>query len=119
MTTRLKSALTLTNLVSGAAALLLTASPWIGGFIHDAIATGNAILCGLLLLCFTTAALFQLRDWRGWMNLVPGVWVLLSPLILEFAAHEVPAAIHVVVGLIVSILALIELCRTETLCLDD
>ena len=53
------------------------------------------------------------------MNLVPGVWVLLSPWILGFAIHIAAGAIHFLIGPIVSIVSWIELCTTETLCLED
>jgi len=119
MIARLMGGLTITSLVNAAAALLLLTSPWLAGFTRNAVASGNAVVFGLLMLFFTAAALLQLRDWRSWMNLVPGVWVLLSPSILGFAAHEVPTVIHTVVGLLVSILALIDLCRNETLHLED
>lgn len=119
MIARLMSAVTAVNLVGTGTALILMASPWLAGFAGDVIASSNAVLCGMLMLSFTAAALIQLRDWRSWMNLAPGVWVVLSPLILGFAANEEPTFIHVVVGLIASILGLVELCRTETLELDD
>ena len=119
MMSRLKCGLTITNLASATAALLLAASPWLAGFTGHAVAASNAVLCGLIMLCFTAAALFQLRDWRSWMTLAPGTWVLLSPWILGFAAHVMAAAIHVIIGMIVAILAMIELCNTETLCLED
>lgn len=119
MIARLMSAVTVVNLVGTGTALILMASPWLAGFAGDVIASSNAVLCGMLMLSFTAAALIQLRDWRSWMNLAPGVWVVLSPLILGFAANEEATFIYVVVGLIASILGLVELCRTETLELDD
>jgi SPW repeat len=119
MIARLKAGLTVTNLASAAAGLLLVISPWLAAFTRDAIASGNAVLCGLLILSFTVAALLQLRDWRSWMNLVPGIWALLSPWILGFAADQLAAVIHVLVGVIVTILSSIELYTTETLCLED
>ena len=115
----LRLGLTITNLVSAAAALLLTGSPWLFDFTRDAMAASNAVLCGLFMLSFTAAALLQLRDWRSWMTLAPGVWVLLSPWILGFATHIMAAATHIIIGLIVTIVAMVELCVTETLCLED
>ena len=107
----------ITNLVSVAAALLLATSPWLVGFTGEA--AGNAVLCGLLMLAFTVAALVRVRDWRSWMNLIPGVWVLLSPWIFGFATHIGATVIHVIIGLVVSILALLELRNTEALWLED
>lgn len=118
MIAHLRAGLTPINLLM-VAALLLTASPWLAGFSHDATIAGNAVLCGLLILSFALAALLQLRDWRSWMSLTPGVWVLLSPWILDFATHVAATAVHMIIGLVVSLLAVIDLCNTETLCLED
>jgi hypothetical protein len=109
----------ITNLVSVAAALWLAASPWLVGFTGETVAAGNAVLCGLLMLAFTVAALVRLRDWRSWMNLIPGVWVLLSPWIFGFATYIGATVIHIIIGLVVSVLAMLELCDTEALCLED
>jgi hypothetical protein len=49
------------------------------------LASGNAVLCRLLILSYTVSAILQILDWRSWMNLVSGVWVLLSLWILGFA----------------------------------
>ena len=76
MIARLKAGLTVANLTSAAAGLLLATSPWLAGFTSEAVALSNAVFCGLLILSFTAAAILQVRDWRSWMNLVPGVWVL-------------------------------------------
>jgi hypothetical protein len=114
MIVHLKGDFTLTNIVSAVAALSLAASPWRAGFTGEATAAGNAVLCGLLMLVSTAAALFQLQDWRSWMNLIPGIWVLLSPWILGFATHVAASAIHIVIGVVVSILAMLELYNTET-----
>jgi SPW repeat len=119
MLARLKIGLTVINLASAAAGLLLVVSPWLAAFTSDAIASANAVLCGFLMLSFTAAAILQVRDWRSWMNLVPGVWVLLSPWILGFATHIAAGTIHFLIGLIVSIVSWIELCTTEALCLED
>jgi hypothetical protein len=119
MIARLNTGSTVANLTSAAAGLLLAISPWLAGFTSEAVASSNAVLCGLLILSFTAAAILQVRDWRNWMNLVPGVWVLLSPWILEFASHMAASAIHFLTGLIVLIVSWIELCTTETLCPED
>jgi hypothetical protein len=119
MIARLKAGLTVTNFAGAAAGLLLATSPWLAGFTSDAVALSNAVLCGLLMLSFTAAAIVRVRDWRSWMNLAPGVWVLLSPWILGFATHIAAGATHFLIGLIVSILSWMELCTTETLCLKD
>ena len=93
MIARLKASITVTNLTGAAAGLLLAISPWLAAFTGEFVASANAVLCGLLMLSFTVATILQVWDWRSWMNLVPGVWVLLSPWILGFATHIAAGAI--------------------------
>jgi hypothetical protein len=119
MGAKLKSGLTIANAASVIAALALLAAPWLGGFARHEIASGNAWASGLFILSFTLAAILQVREWKSWMNLVPGLWTMLSPWLLGFADHSAAMLAHLAVGLVVSVLGVIELCRTETLRLDD
>jgi hypothetical protein len=119
MTAKLKSGLTIANNASAIAALVLLASHWLGGFARHEIASASAWASGLFILSFILAAILQVREWKSWMNLVPGFWTMLSPWLLGFADHGEARLAHLAVGLVVSILGTIELCRTETLHLDD
>lgn len=119
MTAKLRSGLTLANAAGVIAALALLASPWLGGFARHEIAFHNAWASGLLILSFTLASILRVREWKSWMNLVPGLWAMLSPWLLGFAARSEATLAHLAVGLVVFIFGVIELCRTETLHLDD
>jgi hypothetical protein len=54
---------------------------------------------------------------RTGMNLVPGLWTMLSSRLLGFADHSGAMLVHLAVGLVISVLGIVELC--ETLGLDD
>jgi hypothetical protein len=118
MTAKLRSGLTLANAAGLIAALALLASPWLGFARHE-IAFHNASASGLLILSFTLASILRVREWKSWMNLVPGLWTMLSPWLLGFAARSEATLAHLAAGLVVFILGMVELCRTETLHLDD
>jgi SPW repeat len=93
------------NLVLGA---FLFSSPWIFGFANDA-PTQNAVVCGAAIAILSIAALAAFAVWEEWLNLILGVWVLVSPWALGFAGTTITTTVHVAVGAIVAILAAIEL----------
>lgn len=90
-----------------AAFLFLT--PWIFGFISDHAAAPNAWASGIVIGGVAIAALTRFAEWEEWINLVLGVWVLVSPWVLDFAGQASARWAHVVVGLIVAVLAGLKL----------
>ena len=94
----------LANLVLGA---VLFFSPWIFGF-----ATGyesqNAWISGIVIAVLSIAALAAFAEWEEWLNLVAGLWVIVSPWVLGFAGTTA-MTVHVVIGVIVAALAAAEL----------
>jgi hypothetical protein len=55
------------------------------------------------------AALTKFAEWEEWINLALGLWVLVSPWVLSFAAQTTAKWAHVFVGLIVAVLAGLKL----------
>ena len=92
------------NLILGAA---LFALAWTFG--SDAgRAAENAAIAGIVIAVLAIAALAAFAIWEEWLNLVVGLWTLVSPWVLGF--HGTTAAtVHVVIGAAVAILAAIEL----------
>jgi hypothetical protein len=92
------------NLVLGAVLLL---SPWMFGFDHGT-ASINAYITGLIIAALAIGALAAFAVWEEWLNLVVGLWALVSPWVLGF--QGTPAMkVHVAIGAAVAILAAIEL----------
>lgn len=101
-----ETALDIANIVVGIALVL---SPWVLGFAAEAAAAWNAWIVGALIALVAIGALVSFAEWEEWVNLVLGVWALVSPWLLGFAAVTAAVWVHVVAGLIVAVLAGLEL----------
>ena len=93
------------NLILGA---FLFFSPWIFGFDAGKVSQ-NAYIAGIVIAVLAIAALAAFAVWEEWLNLIVGLWVLVSPWVLGFYGTTRPMAVHVVVGIAVAVLAAIEL----------
>src|SRR6266567_3774314 len=92
------------NLVLGA---ILFFSPWI--FAFDAgLPSQNAFISGIVIAALSIAALAAFAVWEEWLNLIVGLWVIISPWVLGFQGSTA-MTVHVVIGMIVAVLAAIEL----------
>jgi hypothetical protein len=92
------------NLILGA---VLFFSPWIFGF-DAGRASENANIAGIVIAVLAIAALAAFAVWEEWLNLIVGLWTLVSPWVLGF--HGTRAmTVSVVIGIAVAILAAIEL----------
>src|SRR5215475_8986898 len=92
------------NLILGA---FLFVSPWIFGFTSGAAAT-NAYICGIIIAALSIAALAAFAVWEEWLNLIVGLWVLVSPWVLGFAGTTA-MHVHIVIGVTVAVLAGFEI----------
>jgi hypothetical protein len=79
-----ESGVDIVNLIL-AAFLFLT--PGIFGFVSDHAAAPNAWVSGIVIGVVAIAALTKFAEWKEWINLVLGLWVLVSPWVLSFAAQ--------------------------------
>jgi hypothetical protein len=92
------------NLVLGA---VLFFSPWIFGFEGGKISE-NANIAGIVIAVIAIAALAAFAVWEEWLNLIVGLWTLVSPWVLGF--HGTRAmTVRVVIGAAVAILAAVEI----------
>src|SRR3954454_21811856 len=92
------------NLILGA---ILFVSPWIFGFDTGKVSQ-NAHISGLVIAILAIAALAAFAIWEEWLNLIVGLWALVSPWVLGFQGTTA-MTVHVVIGAAVAILAAIEL----------
>ena len=92
------------NLILGA---ILFVSPWLFGF-DAGWSSQNAVVCGIVIAVLAIAALAAFAVWEEWLNLIVGLWTLVSPWILGFQGTRAMTE-HVIIGLVVAILAAIEL----------
>jgi len=80
--------------------LWLIASPWLLGYAGQASATMNALFLGTAFVCLELVNLDAHEDLEEWMDIVAGVWLVLSPFLLGFAQVGAAAINAVGVGVL-------------------
>jgi SPW repeat len=101
------------NVIAG---LWLIISPWV---LHDQtqqVYTNNVIL-GIIIavLAAIRAGGAYRAAWLSWINLLLGLWVIISPWVLQFPASQTQAFWNnVIVGVIVAILAIWSVVATRS-----
>jgi hypothetical protein len=87
-------------------AFLLFISPWVFGFIRDDAAARDAWVVAIIVGVFAIAAIVKFQEWEEWINAIAGVWLVLSPWLLGFAAAIPRAAwTDVVLGIAIAAIA--------------
>jgi hypothetical protein len=88
----------------------LFASPWLFGFADAAGIAWHAWIAGVALavLAGLSLAREQLRLWVSWATLAIGVWLILAPWIVGFSAITAAMWSHLIVGVIMAVIALLE-----------
>src|SRR5512138_297680 len=83
-------------------------SPFILGYAGVPLALWNGLMVGLAMLAL--ASFRTLRPGRsslpGWLNLLLGTWLAVSPFVLGFASVNAAAANHITIGIAVMFFAL-------------
>jgi hypothetical protein len=92
------------NLILGA---ILFFSPWMFGFAAGTVSE-NAYVAGIAIAVLAIAALAAFAVWEEWLNLIVGLWTLVSPWVLGFQGTTA-MTVAVVIGAAVAVLAAIEL----------
>jgi hypothetical protein len=90
------------NLLLG---IWLFVSPWIFGFSADAH-SWNFWIIGVAFFVFGVAALNTRQLWEEWVNLVLGVWMIISPWVLGYSATAAARDDAVIVGIVVAALSI-------------
>jgi hypothetical protein len=104
-----RSELTAINIINAVLAVFLFFSPWLVGFRDVQIASWNAGVCGLVISLVAALAITRLQEWEEWSNALLGLWTAAAPWILGFAGTVAAMWTHVLVGLAVVVLAVVEL----------
>ncbi|MBB5370414.1 MULTISPECIES: SPW repeat protein [unclassified Janthinobacterium] len=92
--------------------LWLIVSPWAFSYPDGSAQMLNAIISGLVIAVLAAFDLYKTYFWAVVVNLLVGVWVAVSPWILQLANQRVMMWNELIVGIAVAILALWEL-RTD------
>lgn len=76
---------------------------WLNGYASNASpAAWNSYILGVLVVAFAVAALATGQRWEEWLKLAFSVWMVISPVILDFYARENGAAWNqIIVGILI------------------
>lgn len=83
----------------------LIASPWVLGYSGIMAATMNALVVGTILVLEEFMEVGVHEDTEEWFDLIPGVWLVISPVMLGFQSSLVAMANAVAVGALTIIFA--------------
>lgn len=97
------------NLILGA---FLFLTPWLFGYAPGA-ESWNAWIAGVIIAVLSIAALSAFAEWEEWLNLIVGLWVIVSPWLLSFSTNVTAMWINVIIGIVVAVLAAIEIWLTH------
>lgn len=67
-----------------------------------------------MIAAFSVAALSAFAEWEEWLNLIVGLWVIVSPWVLSFSADTTAMWTNVIVGAIVAVVAAVEIWLTHS-----
>ncbi len=98
------------NLILG---VFLLISPWIFKFEPGHL-TQNAMITGIVMAVLAIAALAAFAVWEEWLNLIVGLWAIISPWVVGFQTNHTATTVHVIVGVLVAVLAAVEIWMTQT-----
>jgi hypothetical protein len=92
------------NLLAG---IWLIISPWVVGFTATPVAVWNTVILGIVILVLAAARLGSVgTTGLSWINLLLGIWLIISPFVLNFGASVLGMRNDVIVGILVVLFSL-------------
>lgn len=91
------------NLVLG---IWLAVSPMALTYTADTAPAANAGIVGIIIAVAAAAALIAFHEWEEWVNVALAAWLIVSPFLLDYAAHASALWNQMVIGVLVGVLAL-------------
>jgi hypothetical protein len=95
--------------------LLAVLSPWLAQTPDHQAATVNAMTVGALVIFIGALELQFIRRWEEWCEFALGAWLVISPWVLGYSGLGTLTAMHVILGVLVAALALLELWQDREL----
>jgi hypothetical protein len=72
---------------------------------HTATAAWNAWIVAIIIAVISIAALARAQRWEEWINLLAGIWLFISPWLLNYSGTRNALWDAVIIGAVVVILA--------------
>jgi hypothetical protein len=83
----------------------MLASPWVLGYSDQDAATMNALVMGTILVLEELLELGVHETAEEWIDLVSGLWLMVSPAVLGFASMTAASVNAIVVGVLTVLFA--------------
>jgi hypothetical protein len=99
--------------------IVVLLSPWMAGQTDHNAAVTSATLTGLLLVIVAGLEIMWLYRWHELATFLMGAWLFLSPFVLEYSKMSPLAPLHIGLGSVIAILALLEIWQDWGLTDDD
>lgn len=91
-------------------------SPWVMEYPSEMLnATWNAHILGIAIVVFSAFAVYMPRTWEEGINIALGIWMIISPWVLGFASYRDVTTNAVVVGFLVTALAVWSMARDRSI----
>jgi hypothetical protein len=95
------------DVYTGSFGLFLFVSPWLFAYAGE-VARIDVWASGAAIAALSIAAIIAFSDWEEWLNLLLGLWLMVSPWVLGFT-HTRAMHISIGVGAMVAFVAALEL----------
>ncbi|HUN99776.1 MAG TPA: SPW repeat protein [Bradyrhizobium sp.] len=92
---------------TGAFGLFLFISPWLFAYVSEK-ARMDIWTSGAAIAAISIAAIVAFSDWEEWVNVLLGLWLIVSPWALGFA-HTRAMHVTILIGVLVVFFAALEL----------
>src|SRR5688572_16400698 len=86
------------NVILGA---WLVASPWVLDFTDNVVSSRSAWALGAAIVVFAGIAVYVPKAWEEAVNIILGICLMVSPLVLAFTENAAATANAAVVGILV------------------
>jgi hypothetical protein len=93
-------------------AIWLIVSPWAMGYPSYSPPAINAFIAGAIMAALAIFDLYKTYAWAVFLNIIIGIWVAISPWLVDVLPHRAMSASMLLVGLATVVLGLWEL-RTD------
>jgi hypothetical protein len=91
--------------------LFLFVSPWLFAFVSERVRI-EVWAAGAAIVAISIAAIVAFSEWDEWLNLLLGVWLVISPWVIGFL-HTRAMHVSILIGAMVAFLAALELWLTH------
>lgn len=90
----------------------LIVSPWVMAYPSDSPPAINAFIAGAIMAALAAFDLYKTYVWAVFLNIIVGVWVAVSPWLVDVMPDQAMSTSLLLVGLLTIVLGLWEL-RTD------